>query len=277
MVGCIHKWPWSWLVPLQIYFWLSLKGCDKWRRFLKTGRKQIPPSLTSETLHGSGCMEVNHSFLSDLCRKQSPVWKGRVQKKVALVILSTFQFETDFDAHGCNTNIISFTHFPHCSYSVCRETCQRLRRMIFKVFIFITKNSPVLTLTLKHTLLFNRGIFSKINPLQQRGVGAVVFSFCFLIGSLLSHFTLQRNSSVTKCTLLNVVWLKCEASRWCNATYTQKHFVRKSKFVPQLLKGAEWWSLYGWTILHCSHQSYLALSRGCTSQKFIENMSIESA
>lgn len=81
MVGCIHKWPWSWLVPLQIYFWLSLKGCDKWRRFLKTGRKQIPPSLTSETSHGSGCMEVNHSFLSDLYRKQSPVWKGRVQKK----------------------------------------------------------------------------------------------------------------------------------------------------------------------------------------------------
>lgn len=50
----------------------------------------------------------------------------------------SFQFKIDFDAHGCNRTIISILHFPDCSYLVCRETCQEVRRVTFKVFILIT-------------------------------------------------------------------------------------------------------------------------------------------
>lgn len=179
MVGCICKSTFD-------YLWkVVTNGEGSWRLEGSKYHHLSPLKLCMDLV---AWRSIIHSFLI-YTENRVQYERGESRKKVALVIPSTFQFETDFDAHGCNTNIISFTHFPHFSYSVCRETCQRLRRMIFKVFIFITKNSPVLTLTLKHTLLFNRGIFSKITPLQQRGVGAVVFSFCFLIDSLLSHFT----------------------------------------------------------------------------------------
>lgn len=144
-----------------------------------------------ETLHGSGCMEVTHSFLSGLQKTQPSMTGESPEKDHSGDLQHSFQFETDFDAHRCNRKIISILHFPHCSFSVCRDTYQEIRKMTFKAFISITTEQSSFHSPIKHTLLLHGGIFSQIIPLQQRGVRGCVFFLCYVFSQRILSITIQ--------------------------------------------------------------------------------------